>query len=332
MNIIFYLLNYTLYFHLYFNEDENELLILKKEIWKKDRRRNKNKGFWFRNTSDFGSSFSTEFEQNNLYPVETTEFSDCFGGASSPKNTSVNQKIIFRTDLENLSKEVYLVYQNLSDHIIFEDFERIIEKNLSTIHKSVRFLRSINQYAVYKMCDQLDVSFEDIIQLNDLELHVSKSVKGDGNCYYRAISHLMLETEKYFYFIKVCILFIIYDYKDNFKNILLANSNDISIENLILNHCNKSQWADEVIQIASSLLLDKSVFIVTVDNKSLRPHRNKMEVFPNESNPIIICFKNAHFVPLLRGDNEIFTMPYSMVETDILLKFRDNFEKKYYND
>ena len=301
-------------------------------MWNKDKKRNKIKGFWYKNSPSFGSSQRTEFETLNLNSIETVDFRNAFD-TKKKYHDVVNEEIKIKSFID-LQQKLLLIYSEFSVLVKnINDIKTLLSKNNSIIKKAVNFLRAITDYSIQHIDDLVDRDYLTIIHLNDLEGSISKSVEKDGNCFYRAIAEILLGSEKYYYIVKICILFILLDNKETMSEILLANSNQISLEEIILSHCKKNKWADEIIQIASSILLHKSIYIVTVDNNnnSFRPHRNKFEAFPNHSNPIVIGYHNYHFVPFLRSSIEIYKMPFSLVETDILLKFRKKFVKKIFN-
>ena len=58
-------------------------------------------------------------------------------------------------------------------------------------------------------------------------------------------------------------------------------------------HCGENVWADELIQVAASVLFKRDLLVFTKDRIF------KYKLFENDLMPLLIAFEKNHFVPLL---------------------------------
>ena len=88
----------------------------------------------------------------------------------------------------------------------FNTINAYLTENSVQLKETVTTLRGIVEYTIFNSRHELDISFNRLLVANDLSLY-AKSILGDGNCFYRSISFLLLGTEEYFYIIKVCSIY-----------------------------------------------------------------------------------------------------------------------------
>ncbi|CAF1061748.1 unnamed protein product, partial [Brachionus calyciflorus] len=219
-----------------------------KENWsdkstKKDRKKRilyeidpiKEKGFFYKNKDVYNLIYEDLYEFDPaLLEIESNEFKkvsffiDKFVG----KKDSEPQPM----DIENISQHEKIknneftiefnIYKSFLEEISNIDYDFVKSKNFfknnnELFIKLVKFLRSKVNVEIYN--DQIIESYDPfkiLIELFNLSDFVAISTKGDGNCFYRAVSFCIFGTDEYFYAIKIGSLFILIEYRDLFERII----------------------------------------------------------------------------------------------------------------
>ena len=133
-------------------------------MWNKDKKRNKIKGFWYKNSPSFGSSQRTEFETLNLNSIETVDFRNAFD-TKKKYHDVVNEEIKIKSFID-LQQKLLLIYSEFSVLVKnINDFKTLLSKNNSIIKKAVNFLRAITDYSIQHIDDLVDRDYLTIIHL-----------------------------------------------------------------------------------------------------------------------------------------------------------------------
>ena len=192
------------------------------------------------------------------------------------KDTKPDQKS------EQLIKRIYLSISSAQFGTIFA----FLFENTSFLKEMVTKLRTIVSYTHYNS-QELDRNFDCLLVNNKLTTCYAKSIIGDGNCFYRSISYLLFGTQELFFILKVLCIFILIEYEKYFENILKLNVKKITITEFIVNVASTDAWADETIMIATTILLNRTLFSFSMDQKSHKPSRLRFTMAANETNPLM---------------------------------------------
>ena len=172
-------------------------------------------------------------------------------------------------------------------------------ENSTYLKSIVTKLRSIVTYKIYNS-DETDSDFNSLLITNDLSAFYAKSIVGDGNCLYRAISFLLLGTQEYFYVIKVCSIFIMLEYSEYFEHILKYNHRKEMLAEFVVKVAKTNEWANEINIVSITVLLSRTLYSFSMDSTSHRPARFRFTIKESGESPIMIALHNNHFVPLLK--------------------------------
>ncbi len=156
------------------------------------------------------------------------------------------------------------------------------------------------------------------IQVNDSDALISKEIvadcvivntTGDGNCLFNACSLSLFGNERMAMDIRLCTVFILFEYHNYFKNFLRELNPNVSFEQIIIDTATNGEWAREIHLCALSILCYRPVFSYT--NTKFSVDATPM---PMTRNPIMIYFKVNHYMAILQRDANVpsgYTKPYS---------------------
>ena len=237
----------------------------------------------------------------------------------SNPNRQENIKNIFGlVDFLKLNQDLTDIYSLMCENSNYGFIKSQFDSNSILLQNCVRYLGSIQIYSIYKIGSQieLDSSFDEILSKNELNNCVPKRIIGDGNCFYRSIAYLILGDEKYYLFIKMCCIYMLIYYKDDFDNYdqQTQESTVNKIERMVL----KNEWANETSLITAALLLDRPIFTFSIDTKNSDPLQLKYQLRKIDTPPILIGFKVNHYIAILQKEYN--------AEIKLLRPFDMNFE------
>lgn len=121
-------------------------------------------------------------------------------------------------------------------------------------------MRTINDYTLYSN-ESIDKTFNRIIYLNDLNDFEAIQTKKDGNCFYRGISRILFGKENEFYLIKILAIFMLFEYKDHFTNILIVENYGIDFESFVNEQVKENSWANQLMVLATSIFKQKYILL-----------------------------------------------------------------------
>jgi hypothetical protein len=275
---------------------------LKEENWSKGclKKKKTKDGKWFNNQLNIRFN-----EDQYLNPLPTIDF------------TTTAAEIPCKIE-ESYHDNIFRLFQSLTNSSSFQTVEKLLDEKDFIFRDAMDFLRSITHYPLYGS-QKLDANFDNILLCNNLPstLYFAKETKPDGNCWYRAISYLLFNSEDNYHVIKICCIFIFFKYKTFFSDLLIKEHYGITFQQMIIYHLVQNQWADNLIKIASCFLLDRSIYTFSV-RKSLSDKSSQKLIshcfhysFKNlTAKPILIGFSINHFVPILNNENNNEPLPY----------------------
>lgn len=204
----------------------------------------------------------------------------------------------------------------------FDDIYSICYYNSVRLRNIIKKIRKVKKYTLYKN-QRIDQRYENILSVHDMLNFNAIYTLGDGNCFYRALSHLLYDNQEKFFIFKMLNIFMLLEYREFFKEYIelyngLENFNEFVVKTSI-----KNSWANQYNIIAASILLNRGIFLFS-------EHKNilKYNLTNNDENPIVICLGFNHFVPLCcKTDDSLTKMS---LKADMLINYRDNFIIKMY--
>jgi hypothetical protein len=216
----------------------------------------------------------------------------CVLSKSLSKDFSIlcNNLKCFINVLENTSLYDFIDYEFNNNKIMFGHF--------------IKFIR--DYYSIKKKIysdEKIDRSFDKLMESNGLSQEFyAVSTKGDGNCFYRSISYLLFDDEEYYFVIKFCCIYLLFEYKSHFINYFRDTSSG-TFENKILYYITSNTYADECSYILTEILINRPILSISCDKVDYRPFKLKYCTLENiNEKPIYIGFLNNHMVSILLKD------------------------------
>lgn len=123
----------------------------------------------------------------------------------------------------------------------------------------------------------------------------------DGNCLHYAISIVLYGNESKMQTIKLCVVFIMLEYEDLFKQILEAEGNEITTKSLIETNAELGVWSTQYTLIALNILTARPIYSYS----SYANNSISTNIFPTATaKPIGIAFNKDHFFSILPINNK----------------------------
>ncbi len=112
----------------------------------------------------------------------------------------------------------------------YYELETVFSRNEDTLNTFILELKDIKKLTLFDKDFRIDQNLQTILNSFNSAgtMYINAiAVKGDGNCFYRAISVLFYGKEDYFCIIKIASMFIMYKYKDFFEYFHKTNQKSI---------------------------------------------------------------------------------------------------------
>jgi hypothetical protein len=123
--------------------------------------------------------------------------------------------------------------------------------------------------------------------------------KGDGNCFYYAISRQIFGTETHACKIRLGVLFILIEYQNFLQKLIKKSFGSASLQTLTVETSKMGTWANEYILLTSSILLNKPVYCYTCEKDDFLSHEYSVNKKQIKNQPVLVALQSQHFVPLL---------------------------------
>lgn len=220
--------------------------------------------------------------------------------------------------LKSEIKGLYYLIQNNSNKFIENQFDFYSE----SLKKMTNILREIKEYTLYSN-HKIDKNYSNILIINQMSLYEAVETKKDGNCFYSSISRLLFDTEDEYFLVKILCLFVMFEYKKEFESLLITESYGINFDSLIKEHIKENSWANQLLILALSILMNRGVNCYSIDDRTSLPNNRKYDVSESNKNPLVIGFYRNHFVPLLARSNDENA---TTIDENYYQFFKDNFK------
>ena len=137
-------------------------------------------------------------------------------------------------------------------------------------------------------------------------------IAGDGNCLYNSFAKIYFNDEKYYYIIKLCSIFILFEYEIFFKYLMIRFLYSYTFKKFILNTCKTRQWGNELNILSISILLNRKVTSYSEAANAYSNINNRLIFNLKEyiTEPILIGISNLHFFPIVINDQILLTKIY----------------------
>lgn len=193
--------------------------------------------------------------------------------------------------------------------------ETIFAENDIIIKNLINQLRSIKTYMEYSS-QKIYENFKQRLNLNDDFFPVESSA--DGNCLYNSISLILFEHENYFFIVKACSLYIIFEYKQYFNYLLNSFGYEISVEEFIQNSFRKNEWGNDLNILSISILLNKTIFCYSPSKNLNLNFKYIYSLENNKEKPLFIGLCDNHFFPILIKKDFSLLLKVHSIEIDYL--------------
>ncbi|CAF0867508.1 unnamed protein product [Brachionus calyciflorus] len=283
----------------FFDEEDNDKksnlnfksLNSRKEIWRRKLDvKKREKGFYYKRLKNLGSfefEFNDETELNN-----SSEFISVFDVL---KNNSFHT----RDDFYHVVNDIFNLYESISYQNSIEKLNEEFKKKRSSLIKLVEVMRRRIPSCLKNFSFSKDYSFRSLLDAHGLFECNAYVVNGDGNCFYYSISSIIFDNPDLFKLIKMGSIFILLEYKDFFEIILNEKAYDENFNDFIMNLAVLNAWANELIMLATSILLERGLICFCLNEANKMHYSNLFDLGFDENESIHIGFKNNHFVPII---------------------------------
>lgn len=199
----------------------------------------------------------------------------------------------------------------------FQTIKNYIYENKPLIIELVTNLREY-LFKIKTSTKIIDTDFDYIKNIYNINCNILKT-NGDGNCLYNAISLILCGNESLFSYIKLSMVFILFEYEDFFKLMFKTFCYNETFKQLVIQSSTLIEYAHEYNITALSLLFLRPIYVYT----------STYSFFTNPSNstklPIYLALHNVHFSPIILLNNySILSLPthnyLSNLDYKIILK------------
>ena len=266
------------------------------EIWKKGKKRNGNKGYWFDNHKNFDFNnwqFETETDILN-----NEQFDEAFDQPKDGSQYLLNRLVNNEDELIDYTGQmIKKIYYFVNKTNSFSNISYLFQENRLIIEKFIGYSRSLNtiRFTVQNINDTFN--FEAFLKKNQYFIENEFSVANcspNGNCFYNALSILLFNSEKYYDIIKICIFYVILDNFSSFALLAEHNKNG-DLKKSLEKYMKDETWANELIIMAASLYLNRPII-----SFSVRPNKQIFDLsFDSLFRPLLIAYNMNHFAPIL---------------------------------
>lgn len=224
-------------------------------------------------------------------------------------------------DLNNITDEMNSLFQNIftlySELLSIEKNERknyikkVFLENKNTFRSVIAFIRNkTNYYTVYND-ESVDDRYKDLIKASKLENYKPIKTNGDGNCFYRCISHVLFGSEEKYFLVKMCSIYLLIANEHLFRYLREKHAYETDFDEFInktIGTKTKIEWANQNNIISVELLLEQTINIYSFylsKNINKTAYSLEYRLTDNVNKPIItIALKDSHFVTLLASNKK----------------------------
>ena len=277
---------------------------------------------------EFKNIFKNYYEQTKDNVINRKEFSDINKNESvsnSDKlNNEQNEKFDFSSEDYKMdfshfkfdkNESKMSIEQNeivLLNNLLLEieqksyDFEFIKNKLVLNQQLIKNIITKIREIIPFRFYDEQKVENNFIKLLSLSEKFIPIVCRADGNCLYNALSIIYFgsKNENLFFILKICSLFIFFEYIEFFEHVLKNLKYQFSFRKMVTSTAKQNSWGNELNLTALNILIDRQIFCFINSQGRIEYNRYKYSFIENKKEPILIGLENLHFFPILINKNE----------------------------
>ncbi|RNA05851.1 Chromo domain [Brachionus plicatilis] len=178
-------------------------------------------------------------------------------------------------------------------YLKFGSIKFYINNNYFILSELTNFFRTFNGLSYYSGQD-IDLLQSDILQKWNAYQAVSLRTTGDGNCLYNAISLSIFGNEDWSLDIKLCMIFILIENENYFRDLIKKFRYEESFERLVEDSATIDEYGTEFNIMALSLLFLRPIKCYSLSNLALNSDISKLGGYP-----IFLTLKSQHFTPII---------------------------------
>lgn len=238
-------------------------------------------------------------QQGNVLLIPKVELNKIEPIIIDNQKQNQNESILNQISVLNfIEDELFTKIQSNS----FENIKKCILEMKDLFKKIIIELREIKTYVPYSNQKVYEI-FKQKLGLEDNLFPIHS--KEDGNCLYNSLALLLFSDESFYFIIKLCSIFILIDYENYFKSLMINMKYEYSFEEFLINTCKNKEWATEINVLSIAFLLNRSVFIYNSTNNQEINIRHEFSAEKSEILPILIGLCSSHFFPILLNEKII---------------------------
>ncbi|CAF0888839.1 unnamed protein product [Brachionus calyciflorus] len=303
------------YLQFYFDENSKTVrpkkneLSMQTEKWSKNGYKNKNNQQLGYSHVDFAKEkgfYYKEFDVGKLIYNDLFEYDPILSKIEAPelieidKFLTLNSKISEPMDTTETNDseqvldlcELSYTFEVISDkRWTFSSIKDYIEKSRLELIKLTNYLRKINSLAIFtdQKCEEKE-QFLIILERFGLNKHEVVKCRSDGNCFYNSISTCLFGHEKNFYLIKLGVIFIMLEYEDLFREIVIKHHYEETYENIVCKTSRPNEWAMMLNILSTAILLNREISSLNLNHENFQIYKQKYLLNCSKKEPIKVAF------------------------------------------
>ena len=164
--------------------------------------------------------------------------------------------------------------------------EKYVNVHRNQFISLVNMIRSVRYLPVYNY-QESDLKLSNDFALN-FDSYVCLKTTPDGNCLYNAVSLNLFGMEDYWPYIKLAMIFILFEYEPYFREYIREFS-EYSFEGFIENTAKYGSWGNEINILALSVVSLRPMLTLTQHSNLWCNPTNSI------ASPLILALKSYHF-------------------------------------
>ena len=291
---------------------EKKTIYNREETWKDKKSKGSinEKGYYFKSKAQaFIETSNKRTEKDEVMDVEDID-SDHMSIISDEENDwapTKDDEAFLKTKLEQIENSKY------------DEIASIFCKDSKKFREIIKKLRKVKGYSSYNR-HKIDKRYQQILDIHNLTNFKAIFTTGDGNCFYRALSQLLFNSEDKFFILKILGIFIIFEYQEFFTEYIRQFQLADKFKEFIKQTSKRNSWAKQFNITATSIMLNRTILVFSEHNNV--GNILKYNLNGSDENPILLCLGFNHFVPVLRTSEDSYS--YSSSKGDILVNYREN--------
>ncbi|CAF1348001.1 unnamed protein product [Rotaria magnacalcarata] len=188
------------------------------------------------------------------------------------ENMEVDDTLLTPLPIVDIPKKSYKRKNQSNDDSLNKIFKSTtistttVKTNNTMIEKQIIFLQNLNDIIEKSIVEKSSITLTLDEQLSDINLKIIK-IQGDGNCFFRAISHQLCRNESNHKTIRSTTINYLIENKDKFAPFI--DDTDSTIDNYIERMSRNGTYADYLAVSAAAVIVNKNILIHELGKKPL---------------------------------------------------------------